>query len=263
MNPFVSTIEKGDLFNIANGKAALGEMAKFLPNVWTTGFSAHDCFIKDCNDDPNACQNTIRRQKIKNSSSEAGSYKMLNKVETLDSVLMTRDLFGSILYHASQAQVDMEQILRDPLTLVPLPISDVGWTMQKTRTWKKSCIKFTYKCWSNHDWWYIIFSLRVPIPIYPCCRVFVETSFQTKRDGNSLGFWQNGLTLYKGCWKNQEIKPARYGLLDNWTWTKTSIKLASSGQRRSTQNSSCHIFSRLFGERQFYRNLVFKEANCQ
>ena len=126
MNPFVSTIEKGDLFNIANGKAALGEMAKFLPNVWTTGFSAHDCFIKDCNDDPNACQNTIRRQKIKNSSSEAGSYKMLNKVETLDSVLMTRDLFGSILYHASQAQVDMEQILRDSLTLVPLPISDVG-----------------------------------------------------------------------------------------------------------------------------------------
>ena len=123
---FVSTIEKGDLFNIANGKAALGEMAKFLPNVWTTDFSARDCFIKDCNDDPNACQNTIRRQKIKNSSSEAGSYKMLNKVETLDSVLMTRDLFGSILYHASQAQVDMEQILRDPLTVVPLPISDVG-----------------------------------------------------------------------------------------------------------------------------------------
>ena len=207
--------KKGDLFDIGNGKAALGEKAKFLPNIWTTGFSACDCFIRDCNEDPNAGQNTIKRQKIKNFSCEAGSYKMSNKVESLDSVLMTRDLFGSILYHASQAQVDMEQILRDLLTLVPLSISDVGWTMQKTRTWKKSCIKFTCKCWSNHDWWYIIFSLSVPIPIYPCCRLLVEASFQTKRDGNSLGFWQNGLTLYKGCWKNQEIKPARYGLLDN------------------------------------------------
>ena len=91
MNPFLSTIEKGDLFYIANGKAALGEMAKFLPNVWITGFSARDCFIRDCNEDPNACQNTIKRQKIKNFSSEAGSYKMSNKVESLDSVLMTRD----------------------------------------------------------------------------------------------------------------------------------------------------------------------------
>ena len=45
---------------------------------------------------------------------------------------MTRDLFGSILYHALQAEVDMEQILRYPLTLVPLSISHVGGTMQKT-----------------------------------------------------------------------------------------------------------------------------------
>ena len=36
---------------------------------------------------------------------------------------MTRDLFGSILYHALQAEVDMEQILRYPLTPAPLPIS--------------------------------------------------------------------------------------------------------------------------------------------
>ena len=57
MNPSASTIEKEHLFNIANGKAALGETADFLTSVWTTGFSARDCFIKDCND-PNAYQNT-------------------------------------------------------------------------------------------------------------------------------------------------------------------------------------------------------------
>ena len=60
MNPFVSTTEKGDHFNIGNGKTALGEMAKFLPNVWTTVFSACDCFIRECNEDRNACQNTIK-----------------------------------------------------------------------------------------------------------------------------------------------------------------------------------------------------------
>ena len=57
---------------------------------------------------------------------------MSSKNKSLVSVSMTHDLFGSILYHALQAEVDMEQILRYPLTLVPLSISRVGGTMQKT-----------------------------------------------------------------------------------------------------------------------------------
>ena len=102
MNPFASTIEKEHLFNIANGKAALGGTADFLNNVWTIGFSARDCFIKDCNDDPNSYQNPIKQQKIKNFASEAGSYKVSSKNKSLVSVSMTCDLFGSILHHALQ-----------------------------------------------------------------------------------------------------------------------------------------------------------------
>ena len=34
------------LFNIANGKAALGETANVLTNVWTIGFTARDCSVK-------------------------------------------------------------------------------------------------------------------------------------------------------------------------------------------------------------------------
>ena len=45
---------------------------------------------------------------------------------------MTRDLFGSILYHALQAEADMEQILICPLAPVPLAMSPVCGTMQKT-----------------------------------------------------------------------------------------------------------------------------------
>ena len=131
MNPLASTIEKEHLFNIVNGKVALGENAGFLTKVWTFGFSARDCFIKDCNDDPNAYQNPIKRQKIKNFASEAGSYKVSSKNKSLVSVSMTRDLFGSILYHVFQAEVDMEQILKYLLTPLPLSINHMSGTMQK------------------------------------------------------------------------------------------------------------------------------------
>ena len=114
MNPFASTIEKEYLFNISNEKAALGETADFLTNIWTIGFSSRNCFIKDWNDYPNAYQNPIRRQNIENFASEAGSYELLSKNKSLVSVSMTRGLFGSIVYHALQAEADMEQILRYP-----------------------------------------------------------------------------------------------------------------------------------------------------
>ena len=130
LNAFVSTIEKEQLFNIANEKAALGETASFLTNIWTIGFSARDYFIKDYNDDPNLYQNTIKQQKIKNFASEAGSYKVSSNNKRLASVLKTRGLFASILYYALQAEVDMEQILRYPLTLVPFSISHMDETMQ-------------------------------------------------------------------------------------------------------------------------------------
>ena len=47
VNPIASTISKEHLFNIANGKAALGETTNILAKVWVIGFSARDCFIKD------------------------------------------------------------------------------------------------------------------------------------------------------------------------------------------------------------------------
>ena len=83
MNPFASTIEEEHLFNIANGKAALDETGNFLTSVWTIGFSARNCFIKDCNNNRNACQNTIKQQKIKNFAPEAGIYKVLSKNKSL------------------------------------------------------------------------------------------------------------------------------------------------------------------------------------
>ena len=90
MNPFASTTVKEHLFNIANGKAALGETADFLTKVWTIGFSTRDYLNKDCNDDPNAYQSTINQEKIKNFASKAGSYNVSGKNKSLVSVSMTR-----------------------------------------------------------------------------------------------------------------------------------------------------------------------------
>ena len=108
-------------------------MRNFLTNVWTICFSTRDCFIKDCNDDPNTYQKPIKPQKIKNSASEAGSCKVSSKNKSLVSVSMARNPRSrSILYHVLQAEVDMKQIIRYPLTLVSLSISDVGGIMQKS-----------------------------------------------------------------------------------------------------------------------------------
>ena len=132
MNPFTSAMEKEHLVNIASGKAAPDETADFLTKVWTISSSVRNCFIRDCNDNPNAYQNTIKRQKVKNFASKAGGYKVSSKNKSLVSISITRDLFGSNLYYELQAEVDMEQILRYPLKPVPLSISHVDETMQKT-----------------------------------------------------------------------------------------------------------------------------------
>ena len=132
MNPFSSQLEKDYLFNISTGKVAGNETSEFLLSVCDIGSRARDCFINDCSDDPTNYKKSIKRQKIKNFASEFGSYKISSNNKKLVSVSMTRDLFGSILFHALQAEVDMEQVLKYPLTPVPLSISHVDGTMQKT-----------------------------------------------------------------------------------------------------------------------------------
>ena len=129
MNPFASTTEKEHLFNIADGKAALGETANFLTNVWTIGFSAHDCLIKDCNDDPNVYQNPIKGQKIKNFTLKLLVTKC--QAKTKASFQYQRSMISLEACYIMPCKQRL-QILRYPLTSMPLSMSHVGGTMQKT-----------------------------------------------------------------------------------------------------------------------------------
>ena len=45
---------------------------------------------------------------------------------------LVRDLFGSILYLSLQKKIDIAEVLKYPLTPVPLSLSHVDGTMQKT-----------------------------------------------------------------------------------------------------------------------------------
>jgi hypothetical protein len=44
----------------------------------------------------------------------------------------TRDLFGRLLYLAAVQKWDIEKVIRNPLTPVPLSLCQIGGTMNKT-----------------------------------------------------------------------------------------------------------------------------------
>lgn len=133
MNPFSDSINKVHLFNISTGKAANEDTTNFLLSVKDVGTAARNDFIQSCNNNPNKFSQAIKRQKIKTFATEAGKYKISSSTENkLVSVAMTRDLFGSILFHALQSKVDMAEALKYPLTPVPLSLSHADGMMQKT-----------------------------------------------------------------------------------------------------------------------------------
>ena len=98
-----------------------------------TGRKARDQFIEDCVKDSGRFSRPIKRQKIKSFATQAGRFKVTSASDKkLVTVTMTRDLFGSILFHALQAKVDMGEVLRYPLTPVLLSLCHPDGTMQNT-----------------------------------------------------------------------------------------------------------------------------------
>ena len=125
MNPFSNDINKDYLFSFSTGKATSVETANYLINVKNSGDAARDAFIQQCCEKPNRFRESIKRQKVLTFATESAYNKLVD-------VVMTRDLFGSILFHALEKKVDMEGILKYPLTPVPLSLSHADRTMQKT-----------------------------------------------------------------------------------------------------------------------------------
>ena len=130
MNPYSTTIEKDHLFNLATGKAADVEIEYFLLEVSEIGRRARDEFIQECINDSSRISPPIRRQRIRSLETQFDQFKVTSATEKkLVTVTMARDLFGRILFHALQAKADMAQVLKYPLTPVPLSLCPPEGTM--------------------------------------------------------------------------------------------------------------------------------------
>ena len=131
MNPFSGLIDKNYLFNIVTGKATQKKTATFLLDIMETGRKTRDQVIEDSVKDSGRFSRSIKRQKIENYATQAGRFKV-TRVSDKKLVTVTRDLIGSILFHILQAKVDMGEVLRYLLILVPLSLCHHDGTMQNT-----------------------------------------------------------------------------------------------------------------------------------
>ena len=178
-----------------------GATAKFLTIVWTIGFSTRKRFIKDWNDDPNAYQNTIKQQKNMNFASEAGSYTVSSKKKKKNKYRLSIKNLRFPCKHLVPCLPRRAWHGANILRLVLLSMSHVDRTMQKTP--KSKLKKKLHQIHLQMSTWlcYVLFWLVAPTSIHLCWpgKSFFDTSFETMKDRNSLGFWQNYLVLYKVC----------------------------------------------------------------
>ena len=165
---------------------------------------------------------------------------------------MTCDLFGSILYHALQVEVDLEQILRYRLTPVPFSMSHVDGKMHKTPKLKllqELEKRVASNPTANADVT-IIDSMFFFHLLYQPPSTFAGLADHLLKQVCK----QRGMEIHLVFDKTISpfIKDAERNKRSNQRGMAYQItrfiKSASSAQRRSIQGSSCHIFSRLFGK---------------
>ena len=124
MNQFSLDFNKETLFNIGSGKAASKEATSFLLHVTDIRKRACEGFIEECKNNPGRFEERIKRQKIHSFAKEGANFKLTTKNKIME-VKMERDLFGSILRLALQQKIDMGEMLKFPLTPVPLRLADI------------------------------------------------------------------------------------------------------------------------------------------
>ncbi|CAK1581026.1 unnamed protein product [Parnassius mnemosyne] len=132
MNPFDDSNDNNKLFNISNGKAASNEVAQFLLNVDNIGNKMRETFICECSESTERFEAPIKRTKILNFSSEVAKSKIKSSGKVHE-VSMQRDLFGRMLGLSMDHAVDLEKVLRYPITPIPMSLCHFNGTICKTQ----------------------------------------------------------------------------------------------------------------------------------
>ena len=130
MNPF-SVTDKDILYNISSGKAASETTAAFLTSVDAIGERRQNEFIDDCCTQPNRFEERIPREKLSTFASEGTARKTTKDNKELH-VKMERNIFARLLHMALERKVDMGEVLKYPLTPVPLSLCHIDGAMRST-----------------------------------------------------------------------------------------------------------------------------------
>lgn len=133
INPFSDDINQSKLFNLSSGKAASRETVDFLLNVQDNGMKQMQEFIKQCQNSSARFDQPIKRNVIKNFSSEIFKSRNRSSNNRIDETRIERNILGQILCAALQDKISLSNILTYPLTTVPHSLSHFDGTMISNR----------------------------------------------------------------------------------------------------------------------------------
>ena len=132
MNPFDVNLDPDKLYNIGTGLAAMDSTQNVLLNVFKKEGNKRIKIVEECTLNSLRFEKPIKRQKNISFATQTGKQKITVSDGNVLLACLMRDLFGRILYLLLQRKVDMAQLLKHPLTLVPFSLTHVNGTMLST-----------------------------------------------------------------------------------------------------------------------------------
>ncbi|XP_077263749.1 uncharacterized protein LOC143898274 isoform X3 [Temnothorax americanus] len=131
INPFSSSIDKNQLYNISTGQATTPEIANSLLNAVSAGTLLRDQFITECNINSDRFHQPLKKNPVLTFASLKKKKKM--KIgQKIHEVKLQRDLFGRLLALSLDTNIDLEKMLCFPITPVPLSLCHIDGSLNKT-----------------------------------------------------------------------------------------------------------------------------------
>lgn len=129
-NPFDKDLSKEQLFHLTTGKAASEKTTEFLLNLRSDGISKMNQFISECQQNARRFEQPISRTKIVNFSTEIFKPKktspLTNKIHAVEN---EKFVIGRLLLLAIERKVNLQSILKFPLTTVPYTLAQYDGTI--------------------------------------------------------------------------------------------------------------------------------------
>ncbi|KAJ8670310.1 hypothetical protein QAD02_001569 [Eretmocerus hayati] len=131
INPFSADLDDDKLYNISTGKAVSDEISGSLLGILEKGEALKKKFISECSADPTRFEKVITRNEYK-TFEDALPKKKSKAAGKAKSLKEQCDMFGRLLGISIEQNLNMEKVLKFPLTKFPACFSHPDGTMTKT-----------------------------------------------------------------------------------------------------------------------------------